>query len=83
MNSEDKKYLADIDRRADQYANNDDLKANANAFFVDSVKNEYSYNFTWLGRPIVQYPQDIIAMQEIICSFYHEVTSIRGVILCV
>ena len=68
MNSEDKKYLADIDRRADQYANNDDLKANANAFFVDSVKNEYSYNFTWLGRPIVQYPQDIIAMQEIIWS---------------
>ena len=26
----------------------------------------YSYNFTWLGRPIIQFPQDIIAMQEII-----------------
>lgn len=26
----------------------------------------YSYNFKWLGRPIIQYPQDIIAMQEII-----------------
>jgi len=26
----------------------------------------YSYNFTWLGRPIMQFPQDIIAMQEII-----------------
>ncbi len=26
----------------------------------------YSYNFTWLGRPIIQIPQDIIAVQEII-----------------
>lgn len=26
----------------------------------------YSYNFDWLGRPIIQYPQDIIAIQEII-----------------
>jgi len=27
---------------------------------------KYSYNFSWLGRPIIQLPQDIIAMQEII-----------------
>ena len=26
----------------------------------------YSYHFSWLGRPIIQYPQDILAMQEII-----------------
>lgn len=26
----------------------------------------YTYNFTWLGRPLIQYPQDIQAMQEII-----------------
>lgn len=28
----------------------------------------YSYHFSWLGRPIIQYPQDIVAMQEIIFS---------------
>jgi len=27
---------------------------------------KYSYHFTWMGRPIIQYPQDIVAMQEII-----------------
>ena len=32
----------------------------------DVSKYKYSYNFTWLGRPIIQFPQDIIAMQEII-----------------
>ena len=26
----------------------------------------YSYNFTWLGQPIIQFPQDIIAIQEVI-----------------
>ena len=28
--------------------------------------NRYSYHFTWLGIPIIQFPQDIVAMQEII-----------------
>jgi cephalosporin hydroxylase len=31
-----------------------------------SLRRRYSYNFTWLGRPIIQYPQDIVALQEII-----------------
>lgn len=31
-----------------------------------SIEDRYSYNFTWMGRPIIQYPQDMLAMQEII-----------------
>ena len=38
----------------------------AHQFNVESNKAKYSYNFTWMGRPVIQYPQDIIAMQEII-----------------
>jgi len=30
------------------------------------IKYRYTYNFNWLERPIIQLPQDIIAMQEII-----------------
>src|ERR1700733_11729750 len=33
---------------------------------MDSGAHKYTYNFTWLGRPIIQYPQDIVALQEII-----------------
>ena len=29
---------------------------------------KYSYHFEWQGRPIIQYPQDIVAMQELIWS---------------
>ena len=38
----------------------------ARSFLEESIKSRYSYNFSWMGRPIIQYPQDIIAMQEIL-----------------
>ena len=38
----------------------------AAAFVLESTPPKYSYNFSWLGRPIIQYPQDMVAMQEII-----------------
>lgn len=28
--------------------------------------HKYTYNFTWMGRPVIQFPQDLMAMQEII-----------------
>ena len=31
-----------------------------------SHKAKYSYNFSWLGRPIIQYPGDVLAMQELL-----------------
>lgn len=33
-----------------------------------SMRKGYAYNFSWLGRPIIQNPTDIVAMQEIIWS---------------
>ena len=35
-------------------------------WFSKSIESKYSYNFEFLGRPIIQYPQDIIATQEVI-----------------
>lgn len=35
-------------------------------WLVHSCQHKYSYNFTWLGRPIIQYPQDIVALQELV-----------------
>lgn len=42
------------------------LKKSALDFIVRSSKFNYSYNFKWLGRPIIQLPQDVLALQEII-----------------
>jgi cephalosporin hydroxylase len=35
-------------------------------WLVRSIRHRYSYNFRWLGLPIIQYPADIVAMQELI-----------------
>ena len=32
----------------------------------ESVEKKYSYHFSWMGLPIIQYPQDVLAIQEII-----------------
>lgn len=52
--------------RIDSNGNNVELKLAAKQFNIESNSSRYSYNFSWLGRPIIQYPQDMIAMQEII-----------------
>ncbi|HLP80920.1 MAG TPA: cephalosporin hydroxylase family protein [Nitrosomonas sp.] len=43
-----------------------DLKGLSNVWARETAHYKYTYNFSWLGRPIIQFPQDIIAMQEII-----------------
>lgn len=35
-------------------------------WFKAASRYEYSYHFTWLGRPIIQFPQDVMALQEVI-----------------
>ena len=45
---------------------NSELEQMARNFMRASTQPKYSYNFNWLSRPIIQYPQDIVAMQELI-----------------
>ncbi|MHC8304972.1 cephalosporin hydroxylase family protein [Pseudomonas sp. PB3P13] len=42
------------------------LKDLARDFYNESAKHKYTYHFSWMGRPIIQLPQDMMAMQEII-----------------
>jgi len=43
-----------------------DLQAFSRIWSRETSRSNYTYNFTWLGRPIIQYPQDMAAMQELI-----------------
>jgi len=42
------------------------LNTAARAFIHESIVARYSYDFAWLGRPVIQYPQDIVAVQELV-----------------
>ena len=59
-------FKKEAEERIKALSNNEDLKSSALDFMKASVGPKYSYNFLWLGRPIIQYPQDMIAMQELI-----------------
>jgi cephalosporin hydroxylase len=47
-------------------ANNRRLQKLSQEFLKESARAKYSYNFNNLGRPIIQYPEDIVTMQELI-----------------
>jgi cephalosporin hydroxylase len=44
------------------------LKGFSQVWQRETAPYKYVYNFSWLGRPIIQFPQDILAMQELIWS---------------
>ncbi|MEX0296609.1 cephalosporin hydroxylase family protein [Pseudomonas putida] len=46
--------------------NNTALRELAQTFYNESAKHKYTYHFSWMGRPIIQLPQDMVAMQELI-----------------
>ena len=43
-----------------------ELKQKSLDWMLLADKYKYTYNFTWMGRPIIKYPQDIVIMQELI-----------------
>src|SRR5438045_9638212 len=55
------------------------LQSLAMRLFNRACDYRYSYNFTWLGMPIIQYPQDIVAVQELIWSVQPDVVIETGV----
>jgi len=59
-------FQEEVVDRIDAMSRNDRLKGDAAEFMKSSLDAKYSYNFGWLSRPIIQYPQDILAMQELI-----------------
>ena len=61
-------FNKEVQARLDENGHNKTLNVAAQTFLRESVVPKYSYNFSWMGRPIIQYPQDIVAMQEIIWS---------------
>lgn len=52
----------------ERMAKDEVLKKASLDWMIASDKYKYSYNYTWLGRPIIKYPNDIVATQEIIWS---------------
>ncbi len=72
-------FLQETRDRIQQQGQSESLKKLANDFMVATTEPKYCYNFTWLGRPVIQYPQDIVAMQELLFSVQPDVVVETGI----
>ena len=61
-----KNFLGEVEGRVKSYKDEEEMRKAAADFMLSSTKPKYCYNFSWQSRPIIQYPQDMVAMQEII-----------------
>lgn len=59
-------FEKEVAARIDAASVNKALQAATREFLLTTIEARYSYNFAWQGRPIIQYPQDMVAMQELI-----------------
>jgi len=60
------KFLTECKERVQLYEQNSELLAAAQNFMKQLNYAQYCFNFTWLGRPVLQLPQDLYALQELI-----------------
>ncbi|HEX4232778.1 MAG TPA: cephalosporin hydroxylase family protein [Caldimonas sp.] len=72
-------FEREVAERIESNAKDASLQEAASEFMRASIAPQYSYNFSWLGRPIIQYPQDIVAMQELIWTLQPELIVETGI----
>lgn len=55
------------------------IAESAQRFVQDTIRTRYSYQWTWLGMPMIQLPADVIALQEIIANTKPDVIVETGI----
>ena len=79
MSDKIKQFFCEREEAANEMARDARFQEQSRTWFESSIRHQYSYNFTWMGRPIIQYPQDIVAMQELIWKTRPDVIVETGV----
>ncbi len=59
-------FLKEQSERIESFGRDAELQSLSRQWLKMSMEKKYVYNFEWLGRPIIQYPQDMVAVQELI-----------------
>jgi cephalosporin hydroxylase len=69
----------DMRRQIEGLKGDQDVKALSRIWLRETSPHRYVYNFKWMGRPIIQFPQDMMAMQEILWSVKPDLVIEAGV----
>lgn len=59
-------FEEEVRTRTESFGRDQELQSLSRNWLEASMARQYVYNFHWMGRPIIQYPQDMVGMQELI-----------------
>ena len=76
---DEEKFFDQSKKEIFSQGNDEKLKSLTNDWIIESARLKYSYHFNWLGRPIIQYPQDIIGLQEILWKVQPDIVIETGI----
>jgi cephalosporin hydroxylase len=74
-----KRFFSEVAANVEGLSRDKDVQALSRIWVREIARHRYAYNFTWMGRPLIQFPQDMIAMQEIIWATRPDVLIETGV----
>lgn len=66
MTDEISKFQAEVAANILGLKADTDVQALSRIWLREITRHKYAYNFHWMGRPLIQFPQDMVALQEII-----------------
>ncbi|MEN6348200.1 MAG: cephalosporin hydroxylase family protein [Syntrophomonas sp.] len=74
-----KQFKIDCANEISSMSSDDKLKNLSIDWMASSAKYKYTYHFAWMGRPVIQYPQDLLALQEIIWKIRPDIIIETGI----
>src|SRR3954469_8892717 len=72
-------FRAEVAANIDGLVADSDLQRASLDWVARTAPHKYAYNFTWMGRPIIQFPQDMVAVQELIWTQQPDVVLETGI----
>lgn len=62
----EQQFAQERQERLNAYGQDQPFQQLSRQWLQESMAKKYVYNFDWMGRPIIQYPQDMVAIQELV-----------------
>ena len=63
---ESERFRQEVRANVEGLMSDADVQALSRIWVREITRHKYAYNFTWMGRPVIQFPQDLLALQEIV-----------------
>ena len=79
MDKKISEFFSQRNKDIEDMASDSHLRDLSLQWMVESDRYKYTYNFTWMGRPVIKYPSDMIVQQELMWNLRPDLIIETGV----